>query len=55
MQKKMLRAKWLEKCSAEKDLRFLVDRKVNMSKQGVLTAKKANSLTGCIRRTIASR
>ena len=41
----------LESSSAEKDLGVLVENKLNMSQQGILTAKKSN----CIRKSTANR
>lgn len=38
-----------------KDLDVLVDTKLNMRQQCVLTAKMSNSILGCIRQSIASR
>lgn len=46
-----LGANWLESSSAEKALGFLVDLKLTMKQQHVLTAKVANSLLGCIRQS----
>lgn len=39
---------------AEKDLGLLVDTKVNVGQQYALVAKKANSIVGCIRKSITS-
>lgn len=41
--------------SAEKDLRILVDRKLNRSQHCDLAAKKVNSILGCINMNIAHK
>jgi len=50
-----LGADWLESSLAEKLLEMLVDTKQNQSQQCALVTRNANSLLGCIRRTVASR
>ncbi|CAM5152636.1 unnamed protein product [Eretmochelys imbricata] len=50
-----LETKWLDSSSTEKHLGDTVDQKLDMSQQCALVAKKANSILGCISRSIASR
>uniref|UniRef100_A0A8C8S192 Reverse transcriptase domain-containing protein n=1 Tax=Pelusios castaneus TaxID=367368 RepID=A0A8C8S192_9SAUR len=45
----------LSSSTVEKDLGVMVDRKMNMSQQCALVAKKVNGILGCISRSIASR
>lgn len=51
----MPKANLLERSSAENDLGFSMDRKINTSKQAALGARTVNNLIGCVRRTVASR
>jgi len=50
-----LGADLLESSSVERDLGVLVDDMLTMSQQRALSAKKANGILGCIRRSVASR
>ena len=45
----------LEMSSVEKDLGVLVDKKLAMSQQYALVAKKANGILDCIKKNVASR
>ncbi|GAB0202651.1 mitochondrial enolase superfamily member 1 [Grus japonensis] len=51
----MLEADRLESSLEERDLRVLVDTKLNMIQQCAFAAKRANGILECIRRSVASR
>nr|XP_048709729.1 uncharacterized protein LOC125638252 [Caretta caretta] len=46
---------WLNSSSADKHLGITVDKKLDMSQQCALVAKKASGILGCITKSIASR
>ncbi|PKU45191.1 hypothetical protein llap_4492 [Limosa lapponica baueri] len=45
----------LESSSADRDMKVLVDKKLTMSQQCALVAKKANAFLECIKNSLASR
>jgi len=55
MHQHRLGADLLQSSSAERDLGVLVDKRLTISQQCALAAKKAHGILECIRRSVASR
>lgn len=48
-------ADWIERCFQEINLGLVTDIKLNVTQQCVLAAEKANSILGCISKSVASK
>jgi len=46
---------WIDSSPEEKDLGVVVDKKLKVTQQSVLTDQKTNCILGCIKRIVASR